>query len=104
MQLRPQVAEKHVSRLGVSASRGGGLIADIGFRESIVTMHGHIASLTTVRMHLGFVRRVGEENGKIAIVADFTEPDLVSWIEKNFEEGQPMRSRRSWLTTSKLVR
>ena len=52
-------------------------------------MHGHIPSLTTARTHLGFVRQVGEENGTIA-TADVTEPDLVSWIEENIGEGQPI--------------
>jgi hypothetical protein len=52
-------------------------------------MNGHIASLTTARMHLGLVRRVGEENGTIAI-ADVTEPDLVSWIKESIGEGQPI--------------
>lgn len=64
-------------------------MVDIWFRGSIVTMYGHIALLTTARMHLGFVHRVGEENGTIAI-ADFIEPDLVCWIKENVGEGQPI--------------
>lgn len=49
-----------------------------------------MAPLSTDRMHLGFVRRVGEENGKILIVADVTEPDLVAWIKDNASEGGPI--------------
>jgi hypothetical protein len=49
-----------------------------------------IASVSADDMHFGFVRRVGEEDGKIAIVADITEPGLVEWIKENVGEGEPI--------------
>jgi hypothetical protein len=49
-----------------------------------------IASVSTNRMHLGSVREVREENGKIAIIADVTDPELVKWIKENIGEGEPI--------------
>lgn len=46
-----------------------------------------IASLTVDDMHLGFIRQVGEEDDKLMIIADVTEPELVSWIKENLIEG-----------------
>ena len=49
-----------------------------------------IASLSTDGMHYGFVREVGEEDGKIMIVADATEPELVKWIKENIGDDEPI--------------
>ena len=49
-----------------------------------------IASLSIDGMHYGFVRRVGEEDSSITIVADVTEPEVVAWIRENIDEGGPI--------------
>lgn len=38
--------------------------------------------------HFGFVREVGEEKGKIVIVADITEPSFVARIRESVGEGK----------------
>ncbi|MDW5563487.1 MAG: hypothetical protein SA339_09700 [Methanomassiliicoccus sp.] len=50
-----------------------------------------IASLSTEGMHFGFIRQVGEEKGRIVLVADVTEPDWVAWIKDNAGEGEQFR-------------
>ncbi|MDW5563508.1 MAG: hypothetical protein SA339_09810 [Methanomassiliicoccus sp.] len=46
--------------------------------------------VATDRMHLGSVRQVSRENGKIMIVAEVTEPGIVKWIKDNVGEGEPI--------------
>ena len=48
------------------------------------------ASIATDRMHLGSVREIREENGKIIVVAEITEPGLIRWIKENVSESEPI--------------
>jgi hypothetical protein len=52
--------------------------SDLDAWETVVRFENNgIASLATDRMHLGLVRQIGEENGKIAIIADVDQPRVV---------------------------
>jgi hypothetical protein len=49
-----------------------------------------IASLTADGMRYGFIRQVGKERGKVLIIADVTEPELVESTKERIGNEKPM--------------